>query len=323
MNNLNSNINKEKLISNSKPKISVAICTYNRANRLPLALEALTHQSLPTQNFEIIVVDNASTDNTKQICTNYQTKLPNLYYLYEPIQGLSKARNTALNHARGQYISYLDDDAIPCKHWLAEIIKTFQLIKPTPVGIGGLITPLWEIEQPEWMQPEMEFMFTILDCGNEPHWLKFPKFPYGANMSYQREALCQIGGFNENLGRVGKSLLSCEEYLLNKTLAKQGGKFYYNPQASVQHWIPKERTNPNWVISRSYWQGRSEAVVDHMVGKSLKRQWWDSVKKFLNFKQILALISPQSKMQIAAKVWLSRCWGYFFHVWFRQNNLST
>lgn len=318
MNNLKQNIN-----SDSNPQISVAICTYNRADRLPLALEALINQSLPTQNFEIILVDNASTDNTKQICIDYQTKLSNLHYIYEPIQGLSKARNTALQKARGQYISYLDDDAIPCQHWLAEILKTFQTIKPTPIGIGGLITPLWEIEEPEWMQPEMEFMFTILDCGNEPHWLKFPKFPYGANMSYQREALCQVGGFNENLGRVGKSLLSCEEYLLNKTLTKQGGRFYYNPQASVQHWIPKERINPNWVISRSYWQGRSEAVVDRMVGKSLKRQWWDSLRKFLNFKQILALISPQSKMQITAKVWLSRCWGYFFHVWFHQNTLST
>ena len=99
-------------------QISVAICTYNRANRLPLALEGLINQSLPTQNFEIILVDNASTDNTKQICTDYQTKLANLHYIYEPVQGLSKARNTALNNARGQYISYLDDDAIPCKNWL-------------------------------------------------------------------------------------------------------------------------------------------------------------------------------------------------------------
>lgn len=303
----------------SKLLITVAICTYNRADRLTLALDALSCQTLPSENFEILVVDNASTDNTKQICEQYQESLANLHYIYEPIQGLSKARNTGLDRAKSEYIAYLDDDAIPCNNWLEAILQTFNTVIPSPVGIGGPILPLWEDKKPEWMQDEMRFLFSILDCGDLPHWLKFPQFPFGANMSYQKNALIQIGGFCESLGRKGHNLLSCEEYLLNKTLTRQGGRFYYNPQAVVQHWIPQVRTQTKWLISRSYWQGRSEAVVDRMVGKSLKRQWWDSIGKFINFKRLVALIFPQSQTQIAARAWISRTWGYFFHVWFRQS----
>ena len=303
----------------SHPLISVAICTYNRADRLILALEALCQQSLESQFFEVLVVDNASTDETQKVCTDYQEQLSNLRYIYEPVQGLSKARNTALEQARGEYISYLDDDAIPCQTWVEEIRNTFQTAKPTPVGVGGPIYPLWEMGQPEWMQEEMNFLFTILDYGDEPHWLKFPRFPFGANMSYQRQVLCQVGGFHENLGRKGGSLLSCEEYLLNKTLTRQGGRFYYNPQASVQHWIPKERSRSEWVIRRSYWQGRSEAVVDQLVGKSWKRQRWDSLWKFWHPQRILNSALGAEKVHVLARAWLSRSWGYFFHVWFRHS----
>lgn len=321
MNDLNKAVTKHEndRASNSHPLVSVAICTYNRADRLVLALDALCRQSLPTQCFEILVIDNASTDSTKQACIPYQESLSNLRYIYEPVQGLSKARNTAIEQAQGEYISFLDDDAIPCDLWIEELLKTFQTLKPMPVGVGGPIYPLWESGKPEWMQEEMSFLFSILDFGNQPHWLKFPKFPFGANMSYRRDALCQVEGFNENLGRKGGSLLSCEEYLLNKTLTKQGGRFYYNPQASVEHFIPKERTTCEWVIRRSYWQGRSEAVVDQILGKSLKRQWLDSFWKFLNRQKLLALMSPESKMQVAAKAWRGRCWGYFFQVWFRHS----
>ncbi|NET31643.1 MAG: glycosyltransferase family 2 protein [Cyanothece sp. SIO1E1] len=300
----------------STPLISVAICTYNRSNRLIKALDALCNQSLPQEQFEILVIDNASTDNTKEVCRQYQKALPNLQYTYEPVQGLSKARNTALKASRGEYISYLDDDAIPCSSWLGSILNTFLTISPKPIGVGGPLYPLWEVGPPDWMQTEMAFLFSILDEGGQSHWFKSPSFPYGGNVSYQCEALKTAQGFQESLGRKGASLLSCEEYLLNRTLCRQGGRFYYNAQASVQHWISQERTSTEWVNRRSHWQGRSEAVVDQLVGKSRKRQWWDSVAKFLQPQRLQRLLSSNLKERVASRVWVNRCWGYFFHVWF-------
>ena len=306
-----------------QPLLSVAICTYNRVDRLRKALDALACQTLPQSQFEILVIDNASTDDTKMVVSDIQTTLSNLHYLYEPVQGLSRARNTAMQAATTPYISYLDDDAIPCQQWAEKILTTFLTVTPTPVGVGGPIYPLWETTQPAWMQPEMEFLFSILDCGDQPHWLQFPKFPFGANMSYQREALLKAGGFKENLGRKGSNLLSCEEYLLNRTLTKAGGRFYYVPEASVEHWIPKTRTCSTWLLQRSYWQGRSEAVVDGLVGKSRKRQLWDSLSNFFQVQRLWNLLSNNDVSQIESHAWIQRCWGYFSHVWFHQLKENT
>jgi len=304
---------------NPKLLISVAVCTYNRAERLVYALEGLRFQSLPIEQFEVLVVDNASTDNTKQICESTTEHLPNIRYMYEPVQGLSKARNTALEEARGKYIAYLDDDAIPCKTWLETIIQTFQTVKPTPVCVGGPIYPIWEIPKPDWIHKYIEDLFSLLDYGNQPRWFTYPKFPYGANMTYRRDALCKVGGFCQHLGRKGKNLLSEEERLVNKILEQQGEQFYYNPQSSVQHWVPKERINPAWLMRRSYWQGRSEALVDQVLGKHLMQQRWNSTGKLLNLinlKRLIAQASPDSKVRIKTRVWLAWSWGYFSQVWF-------
>lgn len=302
-----------------KPIISVAICTFNRADRLDLALNSIYNQSLKIEYFEVLVVDNASTDKTRLICQKYQELISSFHYIYEQTPGLSKARNTALESASGQYIAYLDDDAIPCECWLEVILETFKTVKPTPVGVGGSIQPIWELPKPDWVHRYMEDLFSLLDCGDEPQWFQAPKFPYGANMAYQREALTRIGGFCEQLGRKGQNLLSEEERLLNLKLEKQGERFYYHPQASVQHWVPKERINVRWVTRRSYWQGKSVAMVDHLLEKPLAEQRWESIWKVINlgnFRRFIAQIMPDPKVRIWTRLWLYWNWGYFSQVWF-------
>ncbi len=299
----------------TQPLISVAICTYNRVDRLVLALEALTLQSLSCESFEVLVVDNRSTDTTKEACINYQTKLPNLRYIYESVQGLSKARNTALQQAQGEYIAYLDDDAIPAPGWIESILTTFQTVQPQPVCVGGPIYPLWEIPKPDWLHPYLENLYTVMNCGDEPQWFRPQRFPYGANIAYKRAVLEKVGGFNEDLGRRGNLLLSNEERLLNLLLEKQGGQFYYQPQAPVQHWVPKERIQPAWLVSRSYWQGRSEAIADQIFGKSIVQQRCQSLLGILNPKRVLAQLLPNANIRVRTRVWMAWQWGYFEQVW--------
>lgn len=318
-------ITTPKTDANGKARllISVAICTYNRADRLVFALDGLRCQSLPIEYFEIMVIDNASTDDTQKICTRYQQQLPNLRYIYEPILGLSKARNTAIDQARGEYIAYLDDDAIPCTTWLETIIETYQTIKPTPICAGGPIYPLWDSRKPDWISKEIEYLFSILDLGEKPQWLKLPKHLFGANMTYQREALSLVGGFSENLGRQGsKNLLSCEEYLTYKMLVEQGkGLFYYHPQISVQHWVPQKRVNLNWMLWRSYWQGRSSAVVGFILGKTIQEEWKQILGGLLKrrkpFILLWSLLRAWSnpKLKIAAQMKIARSWGYLHQIW--------
>ncbi len=311
---------------NQLPPIAVVICTYNRADRLLLALEALTKQTLPSQKFEVLVVDNRSTDDTSRVCQSFQERFANFSYVYEPIQGLSKARNTGWQTTQSPYIAYLDDDAIPCEQWVEAILTVFETVHPKPVSVGGPIYPLWEIPRPDWITPIMETLFTMLDGGDAPRWFHDNEYPWGANVIYRRDALEKAGGFCEQLGRKGQSLLSGEETLLNATLKAQGEGFYYSPQASVSHWVPKERINPAWLVQRSYWQGYSVALVDSIVGKSPIYQrlssTWNLLKRIFELNPlILQRVSrTPHKVQIRlldqAKLMLSWQWGYFSKVWF-------
>lgn len=310
---------------NQLPPISVVICTYNRADRLVLALEALTKQTLPSKEFAVLVVDNRSTDNTSVVCKSFQQRFANFRYLYEPIQGLSKARNTGWQSTQSPYIAYLDDDAIPCEEWIEAILSVFETVHPKPVSVGGPIYPLWEIPRPNWITPIMETLFTMLDGGDMPRWFDENEYPWGANVIYRRDALEKAGGFCEQLGRKGQSLLSGEETLLNATLKAQGEGFYYSPQASVSHWVPKERINPAWLVQRSYWQGYSVAVVDSIVGKSPLYQrlssTWNLLKRILDLNPLIlqSLFRTKDRVQIRlldqVKLMLSWQWGYFSKVW--------
>jgi glucosyl-dolichyl phosphate glucuronosyltransferase len=305
-----------------KPLISVVICTYNRADRLLLALEALTQQTASSDSFEVLVVDNRSSDRTAEVCQSFQERFVHFRYIYESVQGLSKARNTGWQAAESPYIAYLDDDAIPCAEWVEAIVTVFETVEPKPVSIGGPIYPLWEIPRPNWITPVMETLFTMLDGGDTPRWFAENEYPWGANVIYRRDALEKAGGFCEQLGRIGQSLLSGEETLLNATLKAQGEKFYYSPQAAVSHWVPKERINPDWLVERSYWQGYSVALVDHIVGKSFLRQrlgsTWHLLKRLLELKQLLPRMKDPVDIGVLdqAKLILSWQWGYFSKVWF-------
>ncbi|NER80573.1 MAG: hypothetical protein F6K42_13565 [Leptolyngbya sp. SIO1D8] len=127
--------------------------------------------------------------------------------------------------------------------------------------------------------------------------------------------LLDVGGFVEDLGRKGKNLLSEEERLANLTLQKQGGQFYYIPEASVQHWIPEQRLNRSWLLRRCYWQGRSVAVVDRRMGKAPFRQRWESLLGLINLRRLGAQFLPDAHRRIRTQTGLVWQWGYFWQTW--------
>jgi glycosyltransferase involved in cell wall biosynthesis len=310
----------------SYPRLSVAICTYNRGDRLIYALDGLAAQSMSLDQFEILVVDNRSTDNTAEICRQYQRTLPNLRYVYEPVQGLSKARNTALHQVRADYIAYLDDDAIPSPTWVGAILNAFENVQPRPVCIGGPIHPLWDSPKPEWIPKKVEYLFSLVDYHCPSPWLKLPKYPFGANMAFQRQDLLQIGGFIECLGREGnQSLRSGEEYLVYRLLIERGkGLLYYEPDAPVQHWIPTSRIQLNWMLRRSYWQGRSSALISHLLGKPLLWEWKNILgglfkhwRPFIQFWNIVRAW-PDEQLRVLALVKTMQSLGYLHQVWLQS-----
>src|SRR5262245_33113158 len=135
-------------MNSNVPRISAVICTHNRAGFLRRALESLREQSLPPEVFEVLVIDNASADETEEVTRSMMAQMPNLRYLKEERLGLSWARNTGMQASRTNYIAYLDDDARADRDWLANLLRLFEA--SNPACIGGRVWLDWEPAAPAW-----------------------------------------------------------------------------------------------------------------------------------------------------------------------------
>lgn len=243
-------------------RISSIICTLNRAGYLRKAIKSLVEQTITKENYEILVVDNGSTDSTKQIIIEEFAQVQNLRYVYEPIMGLSQARNTGLAQAKGEYVAYLDDDAIACSNWLEKIVEVFETVKPQPGCAGGKIEPIWEAPRPSWLSDRLMTYLTTLDYSQTPISLNdTPCRLPGANMAFPRCLLQDMGGFQVELGRKGSNLLSNEEFLIQQQLVDKGYSCFYHPEIAVSHHVPASRLTKDFFVSRLYWEGISKAIM--------------------------------------------------------------
>jgi len=252
--------------SETKPgvEISVIICTHNRAYHLKKAIDSLLKQSISFDKYEIIVVDNCSTDNTKDVIDEFISKGHDIVYCFEPKIGLSHARNKGVRKANAEYLIFLDDDTIACPDLIKLYLNSFKNTKPTPTCIAGRIFLQFEVSKPSWF-PNMagfERSLTYLNYGETEKILDFKNFeyPFGANMGILKSEILKLSGFDENLGRKGNRLLSGEETKIFFDLYNQGKIIYYLPNAYVYHTVTKERMTKKFFFRRYYWYGITLAI---------------------------------------------------------------
>ena len=235
--------------------LSVIVCTYNRDKHLGRALESLIRQDFDKNNYEIIVVDNNSTDNTSEIIKNFKQKYPdfNIITALETHQGLSFARNKGIELSRGNYISFIDDDAIARKDYISKI--AFYTRKyPKIFAFGGKVLPRYENgKEPVWMSHYIERIISIVDMGEKVKMFK-KSYPVGCNMIFKKEIFEKIGGFNTDL-----RLRSDDKYIFNK-IKKAGYEVLYLPQVVVEHFIDDYRTKKEYVVRISRLNGRAENI---------------------------------------------------------------
>jgi len=229
---------------NKEPAISVVICTYNRDKFIGEALNCLAKQTLHREQFEIIVVDNRSTDNTAAIVKKFISDHPELRvrYIMEPNKGLSFARNRGMQEARASIITYIDDDAEATPGFLESIVN-FMNADNTIVGVGGKVIPKYsESKEPEWMTKYLNGFVGRMDFGNHPKLFdKTMKYPTGCNMTYTKEILDKAGGFNNEL-----TFRSDDKYIFHRVTAISD-KVYYLPDAMLYHNIDNDRLSfPNF-----------------------------------------------------------------------------
>ena len=240
--------------------ISVIICTYNRGSLLNRTFEALIRQTLPVNEFEVLLINNNSTDQTAAICLRFQQAHPEFpfHYFEEKQQGLSYARNRGIEEARGNLLVFLDDDAFAEPDYLRNIQQFFKT-HPDAAAAGGRIYPEFENQRPSWMSHYMLSLASTLNLGNRVLLFR-KKYPIGANMILRRSTVEKYGEFDVALGRRGNKLEGAEEKDLFYRIRRNGEKIYYLPDAVVYHFVPDKRLEFDYFKRQSIGIGYSEKV---------------------------------------------------------------
>jgi len=251
-------------------RASVIICTHNRGRLLRDSIRSVQQQDFPPHCYEIVIVDNNSKDNTRSIVEEMAPASPvKMKYVFEENQGLSLARNAGINNAEGDVIVFTDDDIDTEKDWLRELVTVFN--DPGVSCAGGPIRPVWPFPKPDWLTERWQGHFTISEFrkARETGEFNWPDYPWGANIAFRKDVFQSIGMFPTNLGRVGKCLLSNEEIELCRKIEASGKRIAFAHKAVIHHKIHPERIRRLWLYHRTYWQGRSNAVLDINSGTSI------------------------------------------------------
>ena len=211
--------------------ISVIIPTLNRCQILAEALASVRTQSLPAHAYELIVVDNGSTDKTAQLVQelNRDGGKP-IRYVYESRPGLHWARHAGAKAAQGEILAYTDDDAVVTQNWLLALKSAYE--NSLVVAAGGPIHVRWRRQPPAWVPPLGTFGH--LDYGSDYKELSWPKIICGGNFSVRKRALFEVGGFNPDTS-VEDRLVGDGEVGLCRKLYSAGWKIAYVPDALVYH----------------------------------------------------------------------------------------
>jgi GT2 family glycosyltransferase len=252
---------------------SVAICTRDRASVVGRAVEGALVEARG-RDAEVLVVDNASGDGTAAVLAELSSAAgPALRIVREPEVGLSAARNRALAEADGAVVAFLDDDAVPRPGWLGALLAPYE--SPEVVAVGGRIRLHFPSPPPAWLVPALHPALSAYDLGDTPRAVRYGEhdYPYGANVSFRRDAARAAGGFSRRMGLQGTRQLQHEEIDLCYRLEHAGGTVRYAPDAVVDHWIFPERLTPAWFLARHFAGGQSAAVFV-LRNRGLLRAVW-------------------------------------------------
>lgn len=237
-------------------KLTIAICTYKRYELIGILLKKIEALKFDYSETEILVIDNTPSAERKEINCNFAE------VIHSSPPGLSRARNLAIESAKGEYIAFIDDDAYPSASWHSKILEVIHNSGGKYSILCGPIRPVWPNNvEPYWLPQKYKGCLTILDYGTKSIELDEWQYAYGANMIFRTSSVKDIGGFSTELGRVGNStLLSDEEINLQKKLKELGLKSFYHPEIEVFHVAHEERLSKNYFIGRMSWQAVSDLI---------------------------------------------------------------
>ncbi len=248
-------------------KASVIIPTRNRANLLARCLGSLTRQTLSPSAFEVLVVDNGSTDSTAQVVEDFADALQ-VTYVRTAKPGLHIGRHEGMRRARADVLMFADDDIEAEPTWVQVVVETFQ--DPEAALVGGNNYPHFAVDPPGWLLQLWQQQsykgralgsLSILDFGQGVFEID-PGYVWGCNFSIQREILLQARGFHpDGLPAERLRFRGDGETHVSNVVRAAGLKTVFNSGASVRHLVSAERMTPAYLAQRAYAQGISDSYT--------------------------------------------------------------
>lgn len=242
--------------------VSVILCTHNRAALLHGLLASLAAQTgMERWSWEVLVVDNCSTDDTARVIREAAFPVP-LRYLYEAMPGKSFALNSGIAAAAGGILAFTDDDVDLTPGWLAGLAETMNRF--TCAGVGGPVIPRWRGPKPDWVADAgphaMQGAIVAFEHGTEP--VVLAAAPIGANSAYHRETFERYGLFRTDMGHVGRTPMPCEDTEFARRIQCGGGELRYAPAAVVYHPVEPTRLTRRYFLDWYHARGRAEIVEE-------------------------------------------------------------
>lgn len=287
-------------------EISVIICTYNRAESLRRVLDSFTKTVLPGCPWELLLVDNHSTDETKKICQEFETKLP-LRYIYEERQGKSFALNRGIAEAKGALLLFTDDDVDVDSRWMSNYWSA-ACRHPEVVFFGGKVVPQWEVPPPRWLEENQKklFIVTKLNLGDAEMFCTTGMSFIGANIAFRAKVFGDGFRFSDELGPKGSDSSQTgnvrgEETELQRKLLQGGAKGLYVPSAIVNHHQPARRMTEAYL--RRYYRGLGIAEV-RANQIPFARPWFNAPRYFWKLLVVSVLKYCATRLSGPSGVWV-------------------
>jgi GT2 family glycosyltransferase len=322
------------------PRFSVILCTYNRRNLVLSTLATLRSQTLAYNQFEVIVIDNGSSDGTLDAVRAYvsagtQDIRPaedtwRVQCLSEPQNGLADARNMGLQAASGEIAVFLDDDTLATPHFLERLLTAYE--ETGADAIGGRVELRWEARRPHWLIDELLETLGYYAPANVRTQLEEPAAFSSSNFSIKIEALGAIGSFSPLLSKRFNMPLRMEVYDVCRRLHSAGYALWYEPDAIVVHRVVAARLARAFFVGSAYWQGRSEVLAQHAASGLVTGQQFspqgipgivrDIVYLALIHRPLLSLAGRPSNERLLAAMEQARKWGCVQQLWLLQRSLA-
>ncbi len=229
------------------PAVSVVISTYNRGELLADAIRSVLAQEPGGPTFELVVVDNNSTDGTRALVDALAREDARVRYVFEGRQGVSYGRNAGVAAARAPIVAFTDDDVRARPDWTRAIARAFAE-HPWADFVGGRVLPRWPAPPPAWLTPEHWAPLALVDYGDAPLRVDAarPITLVTCNAAFRRAAFDRVGGFDPRYQHEPGAVSACEDHELESRIIRGGGAGLYVPGMVIEAEVQAKR------LTRSY-----------------------------------------------------------------------